>query len=278
MEHVKELQKQASDACLLRVSAHTVGIVNSIRTVGFDPITQRRGDGEEAGTGCAGRWGTHHFILTANHVLQSNAQPSDLRIFWRPSGAIERTADKDLKPKDIIDGVPIRDPNAAIYRCAWEDLAVIVIAPTEAGQYTEFIDIQHDWIDPAEKEVVNCCGFPIDKSIMVGSHWVGKKEERTIAIRPDLFSGEVYFKPNFLSNDYDPDRHYLVPYDHPKRPEGFSGAAAWWENNQHKQVWKADFKFAGICTCCYKNGTVEQIVKASVVRRFLSEVFSLALS
>jgi hypothetical protein len=272
MEHLTELQKQASDACLLRVSTHTVGIINSIRTVGFDPITQRRGDGEEAGTGCAGRWGDHHFIITASHVLHSGAKPSDLRIFWRPSGAIERIADADLRPKDIADGVPIRDPNAAIHHCKWEDLAVITIDPTEAGEYTEFADIENNWIDPLEKEVVHCCGFPIDKHILVGSRWVGTKEERDIAIRPDMFSGEVYSTPNFLSDDYDPARHYLVPYDHPKHPKGFSGAAAWWESDQHKQVWKPDFKFGGICTSCYKNGTVEQIVRASVVRRFLQEV------
>src|ERR1700676_2064175 len=236
MQNIEELQKQASDASLLRVSTHTVGIINSIRTVGFDPITQRRGDGEEAGTGCAGRWGDHHFILTASHVLHSDAKPSDLRLFWRPSGAIERIADADLKPKDISDGVPIRDPNAVIHHCAWEDLAVIVIDPTEAGQYTEFTDIENNWIDPAEKEIVNCCEFPIDKHILVGSRWIGNKEERDIAIRPDLFSGEVYFKPNFLSDDYDPDRHYLVPYNHPKHPKGFSGAAAWGESDQHKLV------------------------------------------
>jgi hypothetical protein len=101
MEHIQELQKQASDACLLRVSTHTVGIINSIRTVGFDPITRRRGDGEEMGTGCAGRWGEHHFVLTAGHVLHSDARPSDLRIFWRPSGGIERIADADLRPQDL---------------------------------------------------------------------------------------------------------------------------------------------------------------------------------
>ena len=134
MEHIQELQKQASDACLLRVSTHTVGIINSIRTVGFDPITHRRGDGEEMGTGCAGCWGKHHFILTAGHVLHSDAKPPDLRIFWRPSGGIERIADADLRPQDIVDGIAIRDPKAVIHRCGWEDLAMITINPAEAGQ------------------------------------------------------------------------------------------------------------------------------------------------
>ncbi|MGA2697604.1 MAG: hypothetical protein ABSE92_16185 [Terriglobales bacterium] len=273
IEHVDELRKQASEACLIRVTTHTVGIINSIRVEGYDPVTQRQGDGEEAGTGCAARWGNRHFILTAKHVIHSNAKPSDIRLFWRPTSGIERTADAELKPQDIIDGVPIRDENAAIYRCDWEDLAIIVIDPAQAGPYTEFVDIENDWIDPAEKEVVHCCGFPIDKHILVGSRWVGKKEERGIAIRPDLFSGEVFYYPNFLTDDYAPEKHYLVPYDHPKRPEGFSGAAAWWESDQHKQIWKPDFKFAGVCTHEYKDGTIERLVKASVVRKFLEEVF-----
>ncbi|HZP62668.1 MAG TPA: hypothetical protein VFB28_04565 [Terriglobales bacterium] len=105
----------------MRVSAHTVGIINSIRTVGFDPITKRRGDGEEVGTGCAGFWGKNHFIVTASHVLHPDAEPCDLRLFWRSSAGIDRVAGADRKPEDIVNGVPIRDPNATIYRCTWED-------------------------------------------------------------------------------------------------------------------------------------------------------------
>jgi hypothetical protein len=148
---------------------------------------------------------------------------------------------------------------------------LITIDAAEASQYTEFADIANNWIDPAEKELVHCCGFPIDKHILVSKRLVGNKEERHIAIRPDLFTGEVFFHPGFATHDYNPDRHYLVPYEHPKRPEGFSGAAAWWESDQHKRVWKPDFKFAGICTSCYKNGTIEQIVRASAVRRFIEK-------
>ena len=150
---------------------------------------------------------------------------------------------------------------------------MIAIDPTEAGQYTEFSDIANNWIDPVEKEVVHCCGFPIDKHILVGKRMVGEKEERDIAIRPELFSGRVFYHPNFSASHYDPDLHYLVPYEHHKRPEGFSGAAAWWESDKPKKVWKPDFKFAGICTSCYKNGTIEKIVRASAVRRFIEETF-----
>jgi hypothetical protein len=280
MENIHELQKQAGEASLNRVATHTVGIVNSIRTKGYDPLTKRRGDGEEVGTGCAGRWGPYHFVLTAEHVIKPEAQPSDLRIFWRDIGTIERRSDADLTENDIVDGTPIRDPNATIHRCKWEDLAVISIDPAEAGTNAEFADLAANWVDPAEGEIVNVCGFPLDRNLVVGKYTTANKEERTLALRPEIFSGQVLPCPTeqerrFQTTSYDPDRHYLVPYEHPtsRHPRGFSGAAAWWESDAKKLVWRANFKFAGICTSCYKNGTVEQVVKASVVRRFLTEVF-----
>ena len=280
MENVEELHRQASDACTIRISTSTVSIVNSIRTVGYDPTTNKRGDGEDAGTGCAGRWGNHYFILTAEHVIKPNAKPSDLRIFWRPAASISRIADADLKAKDIGDAVAIRDPNAVIHRCAWEDIAIIAMDPAEAGPYTEFFDVANDWIDPAEGEMVFCCGFPIDKGVLVGRRMVQSKEERDIALRPEIFCGTVLPQPTkheltFQITAYNADLHYLVPYAHPvsRHPLGFSGAAMWWESDQKQIIWKPSFKFAGVCTCCYKKGAVEQVVRASVVRRFLKEVF-----
>jgi hypothetical protein len=100
-----------------------------------------------------------------------------------------------------------------------------------------------------------------------------QRREITAAIRPEIFSGQVILKPNFLPKDFDSDRHYLVPYAHSKSqdPKGFSGAAAWWEPPDHLQVWRPNYKFAGICTHSYKDGTFERIIKASAVRRFLEE-------
>ncbi len=56
-------------------------------------------------------------------------------------------------------------------------------------------------------------------------------------------------------------------------PRGISDAAMWWESDQKQIIWRPHFKFAGVCTACYKRGTVVQVVKASVVRRFLEKVF-----
>jgi hypothetical protein len=86
--------------------------------------------------------------------------------------------------------------------------------------------------------------------------------------------------PTFLASGFDADRHYLIPYDHPKskHPRGFSGAAAWWEPADPQQVWRPNFKFAGVATHCYerRNPILERIVKASVVRQFLEEVLGTA--
>ncbi len=279
MENIEELKKQASEASVNRVATHTVGIINTIRTKGRDSTTNRPADGEEMGTGCAGKWGTHHFVLTAGHVIKEEAAPSDLRLFWRPAPFVERRSDRDLTTKDIADGIPIADPKAVIHRCDWEDLALISLNPTTAGEYTEFFDIENSSVDPAEGEVVNCCGYPFDRNVLVGKYMIGNKEERTVAIRPEIFSGRVLPEPSeqelkFQITAYDRERHYLVPYEHnlSKHPLGFSGAAMWWESDQKQIVWRPNFLFAGICTCCYKKGTIEQVVKASTVRRFLAEV------
>jgi hypothetical protein len=100
------------------------------------------------------------------------------------------------------------------------------------------------------------------------------RREISNALRPEIFSGQVMSGPNFAAQGYDPDRHYLVPYCHKtsEHPGGFSGAGAWWESDQPQIVWKPNFKFAGICTHCYKDGTIERIVRASTVRNFLEEV------
>ena len=138
---------EAQKACQTRVWINSVGIINTIRDV--DHV--RRRDWETNGTGSLGCWGNHHFILTAEHVIHSDAKPSDLRLFWRPFGDDKYLADSDLQAEHITNGVSIKDPNARIIRCEWEDLAIIKIDSSEAGQYSEFVDtapmhsIVNDW-------------------------------------------------------------------------------------------------------------------------------------
>jgi hypothetical protein len=181
----------------------------------------------------------------------------------------------------VEDAVPIADPNAQIYRCTWEDLAIITLSPEHAGQYTEFFDIGREWIDPPEGHVVHCCGYPRDRGAFLEKRNVGDKEEHSIGISPYLFDGQVLPSPTedelkFKITSFNLERHYLMPFkdaEDGRHPGGYSGAATWWENPTEGLVWTPRFKFAGICSCCYEKGSKEQVIKASVVRRFLHEVF-----
>src|SRR6202042_1280855 len=92
---------EAQKACQTRVWIHSVGIINTIRNV--DPENRR--DEETNGAGSLGRWGNHHFILTANRVIHTDATPSDLRLFWRRFGDDKYLADSDLHAEHITSGV-----------------------------------------------------------------------------------------------------------------------------------------------------------------------------
>jgi hypothetical protein len=267
------LRDQAGKASIQRLWKHTVSIVNGVRISGTDPITKRRADGEQFGSGCAALWGKQHLILTAEHVLQG-AEVSDLRVFSYP-GAFQYRPAADLRKEDVVDAVPLRADNAVIHRCGWDDLALIVVEPDDIGENVEFFDLGNDWIDPAEGEPVHCFGFPSDSHVPWESFMVGNKEERTVAVYPGTFDGIVTYSPKFLSRKFDPERHYLVPFtqvNEGKHPEGYSGGGAWWESDQPDLIWRPNYKFAGICTSCYQDGAFEQVVKASAVRRFVEEV------
>jgi hypothetical protein len=276
---VSTLEEQAKEASLNRLWTHAVGIVNSIRTVGWDPIMKRPGDTEEPGTGCVGRWDGHHFILTAKHVVEK-AQPGQLRIFCRPDAGIEYRSSTNLRPRDVMDGAPLNDPGSIIHRCEWEDLAVVTTIPS-AVPNVEFLDFVNEWIDPPTGEVVHCLGFPFAYGQVVDKRMVGDKEERTVALQPIVFGATVLPSPTederkFKFTSFDPDAHYLVPFEDAakgKHPRGISGAATWWETDQKRIIWRPSFKFSGACVASYKDGAVVQVVKASVVRRFLEEVF-----
>ncbi len=281
MEHKDEARRQAGEAGINRLWTHTVGIANTIRDTGLDPITGRLADEETMGTGCAARWGHHSFILTAEHVPHKYAQARDIRVYWRPVGNLERRPVEQVSREDVSDALPIADPNAILHRCKWADLALITIDPAYAGTYTEFFDIGKEWIDPPEGDPVHCCGFQLDRGFLIERRVVGDKEERSIGLSPFVFDGAVLPLPTekelrFKITAFDPQKHYLIPFadaDRGLRPDGYSGAATWWESDKVPMIWTPTFKFAGICSVSYENGAKEQVIKASAVRQFLEEVF-----
>lgn len=119
-------------------------------------------------------------------------------------------------------------------------------------------------------------GYPVSSGVIFRRQ-VGPCLQQAVLLRPVGFSGAVL--PSTTGKNFgafDPDRHYLISYElakQGKHPKGISGAAVWRESAEKRIVWAPRFEFAGICTSCYREGTVEQIVKASVVREFLLEVF-----
>lgn len=108
---------------------------------------------------------------------------------------------------------------------------------------------------------------------------LGEKEEIGIAACPTVFNDKVLPQRSehdlkFCITALVKSRHYLIPdvCSGSEHPRGVSGAAIWWESDQEMLVWRPEFKFAGTCVCTYRNGTIIQVIKASVVRRFPKEI------
>lgn len=270
---------QSSDACMRHVLLHTASIVNSLREFGIDRDTGRRADSEVPGTGTPMKWREHHFILSADHVFEK-AAPKDLRVFAYTNLPATYISRESLTTADIVDGVALTD-GSKIHRCGWEDLAVVTI---DADQFpgADFIEPEKSWIDPPVGEPVHCCGFPTDHSVRVNHRTVSPtRDEVDLAVWPTTFSGQVLPFPSendvkFQYDDLNASSHYLITYNGAgvsKHPRGISGAAVWWESDKKEIIWRPNFRFAGTATHCYKNGTIVRVVKASVVRRFLAELF-----
>jgi len=274
------MMNHANEASRRRFWMHTVAVINSNRVIGPDPFNRgKQADAEEFGTGLIAKWADRHFILTAKHVLK-DAKPSDLRIFWCPGGIIEPKKPEELGKGDVLDGIPLTDATSKIHLCDWEDLAMITVPPEAIGENAEFVDLTKDWIDPPPGERVHCFGFPSDSKFVWETTVINGKTEKNLAIYPGTFEGEVIAKPSFLTDDFSEELHYLVPFERAaegKHPHGYSGGATWWESDKMPIVWHPNFKFAGTCTSCYKNGGIEQVIKASVVRKFVEEVFGKAV-
>jgi hypothetical protein len=262
-----------------RLWSHAVGVTNrALVTTGTDPVTGLRAREEATpGTGVAGRWNNEHFIATAKHVLVS-ATPSDLSFFVREHGDLRVQHASTITERDASAPIPLTDPTAVIHRCEYEDLAVITISPNAVSPLLEFFDFRDgQWVDPTEGEIVAGVGYPTALGVRF-QHQIGQNIEGNIVLSPTPFTGRVL--PSSTGRDFssrfDPTQHYLTTYEPTEEgthPSGISGAAVWIESKESQTVWAARLKFAGICTDCYQNGSVEQVIRASVVRQFLSDVF-----
>jgi hypothetical protein len=273
------LRRHGSDACVRYLLRRSASFVNKIRYTGTDPQTGQKADSEEVGSGCPMKWGDRYFVLSAGHVFEG-ARLKDLRLLIFTSLPSEYKAREALTMHDIVDALPLPD-TSVIHRCQWEDLALVTVDSKQFPD-VEFTDPGAVWTDPAQGENVNCCGFPADHSVRINQRRVSAdRAEVDLAVWPTAFGGQVLAFPTaeqikFYYSDLNSDRHYLVAYDGAgvsKHPRGVSGAAVWWEPENVELVWRPNFRFAGTVTHSHRSGSVIRVVKASVVRRFLAEVF-----
>lgn len=265
----KDVQRHGDEAATLRLWRHTVGIVSEVKIIsGSD---QHRSISEQAGTGVAGNWGEHHFILTAKHLLEG-AEPGDVRIAPLPSEGLKF----DIRQARTIQTLKMRDQVPHIQRCEWEDLALLGLPADSLGADVEFVDMATSWVDPPEGETVHGVGFPLSHSIPASSERIGNIIHNSVMLRPVVFYGQVSHKPTFSASGFEADRHYLFSYDlanQGSHPAGISGAAAWLQQESKGIVWTPIFTFAGICTHAYRGGKIERVVKASTIRQFLEETY-----
>jgi hypothetical protein len=183
----------------------------------------------------------------------------------------------EITLKDAMEPIPVGDKSAVIHRCEWEDLAAVTVIPNSLGPMLEFLDLAKPFVEPAEGDVVVGMGYPTASSVILEEGRTGPLISRAVVLSPTPFSGTVLtFATRSNFQQFDANRHYLFSYDlagQGKHPRGISGAAVWVQSSKSDIVWTAKLDFAGVCTSCYRNGTIEQVVNGSVVHQFLSETF-----
>lgn len=281
ISHPETRDKHASEAAIERMWTQAIGITNrALARSGKDPVSGLPGtEWEVPGSGLAGSWGSNQFILTAAHVLEQ-ATLGNLGFFAKSTGSLTHASECEVTLQDAYWSVSLEPNSAEILRCAWEDLAVITLNKPEAlGPYVEFISVQQSWFDPEEAQMVHGLGYPTSGGVLLQTQR-GPEIQKYVLLNPVGFSGEVLpaaTGSNFAR--FHPESHYLMPFEPAqkgKHPRGISGAAAWIQSSDKQIVWTPNLIFAGIYTHSYREGAIVQVVKASVVRRFLQEIFGTA--
>jgi len=274
------VEVHALDAIINRMWSHTLGVVNEKRRVRTLSDGRELGE-EQPGTGSVIRWGQHHCLLTAQHVI-SDAAASDLRFFFRPAGTLDRKSREDIEREGYVEfhsGWSVEIYN--IFRCDWEDIAVLTINPDPKYLNAEFHDFKSGWVDPQEGTNIYCFGFPTHDPLTVEVTRTGDKEQHIRGLSPVVWDSTVTPKPSSLIESYSADnpfnaeRHFLAPWnvvDQTMTPHGFSGAATWVSPPITKEgVWSSNLLYAGMCTLYYPKRKMERMIKASAVVKFLGE-------
>jgi hypothetical protein len=176
---------------------------------------------------------------------------------------------------DAISPVQLNDISAKVFRCDYEDLALITSKIDGLGPHLEFFNLTKSY-DPHEHEHVVGLGYPVSSGTIF-QRQRSSNLEKAVLLSPVGFGGKVLSaNTGGKFSGFNPAMHYLIEYEpgkQGKHPKGISGAAVWSMDSATSTIWVPRLKFSGICTSAYKNGTIEKMVKASVVNRFLREVF-----
>jgi hypothetical protein len=226
------------------------------------------------------KWGRHHFILSAGHVFE-RAAPKDLRVLTFEELPRDYIAPRTISHQDVADPCPLTE-DSVIHRCEWEDLAIVTVDHDRFPR-VDFTDLADSWIDPTAGQDVDGCGFPTDHNVAVEKRILSDgREQVDLGLYPTLFGGRVSPFPSpdevkfYYGGDLDPQKHYLIPYQSggvSDEPAGISGSAVWWWNNERQVIWRPNFIFAGTVTHYHRKKMRIRVVKASVVRRFVTELF-----
>ena len=221
----------AQDAIIHRMWSHTIGVVNEKRRVGKLPDGREFGE-EQPGTGSVIKWGQHHCLLTAKHVI-SDAAENELRFFFRPVRILDRRSRADIEREGYVEfhtGWSVEIYN--IFRCDWEDIAVLTINPGPKYLNAEFCEFRSGWIDPQDGTRIYSLGFPTHNPLTVEVTRAGNNEQRILGLNPLVWESTVTPKPSSLiegysaENPFNAERHFLAPWnvvDQTMTPHGFSG-------------------------------------------------------
>ena len=281
MASTSPIDKEAGKAIFNRIWSHTVGIVNESekeRQVGKLP-DGRRVEESPPGTASLIQWGKNCCILTAEHVIRS-ADADDLKFFVRRNSLKEQSREEVENQAFVEAYQPKPMEIDSIFRCTWEDMAVLTVALTQLK--AEPHKLKSAWADPPEGAIIQSLGFPTYNPLPLGIEQIGEQEQRTIGLTPTIWDAKVVPPPSaweesFLVNyPYDSGKHFLTewkPTDPRMGLKGFSGAAAWTlVSVPSGELWSTKLLFAGMCTHYYRDKGLGRMIKASVVLKFLEEV------
>jgi hypothetical protein len=227
------------------------------------------------------KWKSRHLILTANHVIERARTARDIRVSSFAKGPLRFVPRDQVNAEDSDPGETL---SGEVHRCRWEDLAVLTVPDDHFG---DFVEIGEDWTDPNVGDGVASVGLPSDNNMMLDQRSYGNRIDIVVGLLPTLLQVNVLPQPDLNDMKYNvpehvAERQFLVKYDSPHsvKAHGMSGTGVWVPTMMNLQgVWRPSYSFAGICINVWSKGysacrgPVVEVVKASIVRKFLEETF-----